>query len=511
MNSYWPPAKGLALGRPAEPAIVGPAGMQSRFRAHASKWWIELHGCHPVWEPIRILAQTVPGWTWSVARGLLSAPTAALVSAGPETCLALELGRGLVRPWRSVWLGRGVDCVILNDMAANITRRRALEFSALAGAATSCERPAGTGGASSADVYRRVGVEPVINGVGTVTILGGSIMPPEVVDAMLQASKHFVPLRELQVKAGDRIAQLIGVPAAMISCGAASAITCGTAAAVTAGDDEKLARLPDTAGMKNEIIQQKAHRTGYEAQMELVGAKTVWVETRKELERAFNDRTAMMFFLNKADRLGQLKRAEWVEVAKAHGVPTMNDAAADVPPPNRLRDYVEEGFDMVIFSGGKGLLGPQASGLLLGRPDLIEAARKAISPNGGIGRGMKVGKEEIMGLVAAVERYLNVDHAAERRELDGRAERVMQALQEVSGVFCATHVPDIANHVPHVLVDWSEEGLGLSSESAVERLLAGSPPVAVSRLGVGQLRISMWMLRPGEDLIVAERLRALFS
>ena len=408
-------------------------------------------------------------------------------------------------------LGKGVDRVILNDMTANITRRRALELSALAGAAASCERPAGTGGAPSAEVYRRVGVEPVINGVGTVTILGGSIMPPEVVDAMVQASRHFVPLRELQAKAGDRIAQLIGVPAAMISCGAASAITCGTAAAVTAGDDEKLAGLPDTAGMKNEIIQQKAHRTGYEAQMELVGAKTIWVETQEELERAFNERTAMMFFLNKADPLGQLKRAEWIEVAKAHGVPTMNDAAADVPPPNRLRDYVEEGFDMVIFSGGKGLLGPQASGLLLGRPDLIEAARKAISPNGGIGRGMKVGKEEIMGLVAAVERYLNVDHAAERRELGSRAERVMQALREVSGVFCATHVPDIANHVPHVLVDWSEEGLGLTSESAVERLLAGSPPVAVSRLGVGQLRISMWMLRPGEDLIVAERLKRLFS
>lgn len=396
-------------------------------------------------------------------------------------------------------------------MVPNITRRRALELSALAGATTSCERPAGTGETSSAEAYRRVGVEPVINGVGTVTILGGSIMPPEVVDAMVQASKHFVPLRELQAKVGDRIAQLIGVPAAMISCGAASAITCGTAAAVTAGDDEKLAILPDTAGMKNEIIQQKAHRTGYEAQMELVGAKTVWVETREELERACNERTAMMFFLNKADPLGRLKRSEWIEVAKAHGVPTMNDAAADVPPPDRLRAYVEEGFDMVIFSGGKGLLGPQASGLLLGRPDLIEAARKAISPNGGIGRGMKVGKEEIMGLVAAVERYLKVDHAAERRELDSRAERVMQELREVSGVFCATHVPDIANHVPHVLVDWSEEGLGLSSESAVERLLAGSPPVAVSRLGAGQLRISMWMLRPGEDLIVAERLKALFS
>ena len=396
-------------------------------------------------------------------------------------------------------------------MATNTTRRQVLQAGALAAAAASCGGKAEMGGISSAEGYRRIGVEPVINGVGTVTNLGGSIMPPEVVDAMVQASKHFVPLRELQQKAGDHIAELIGVPAAMISCGAASAISCGTAAAVTAGDDEKLRALPDTAGLKNEIIQQKAHLTGYEAQMWLVGAKTVWVETRDELEKALNERTAMMFFLNKADPLGELKRTEWIEVAQSHGVPTMNDAAADVPPPERLHSYVEEGFDMVTFSGGKGLLGPQGSGLLLGRPDLIQAARKAISPYGGIGRGMKVGKEEIMGLVAAVEHYLQVDHAAERRELDDRAKRVMDVLQGVDGVTCAKHVPDIANHVPHVLVNWDETDRGLSAESAVERLLAGSPPVSVSRAGEGRLSISMWMLRPGENLIVAERVKALFS
>ena len=396
-------------------------------------------------------------------------------------------------------------------MAAFTTRRCVLEAGAFAAATMSCGRQAEMGGISSAEVYRRIGVEPVINGVGTVTNLGGSIMPPEVVDAMVQASKHCVPFRELQQKAGDHIAKLIGVPAAMISCGAASAITCGTAAVVTAGDDEKLRALPDTASLKNEVIQQKAHRSGYEAQLWVVGTKTVWVETRNELEKAFNERTAMMFFLNKADPMGKLKRAEWVSVAKAHGVPTMNDAAADIPPPARLHSYVEEGFDMVIFSGGKGLLGPQGAGLLLGRPDLIQAARKAISPYGGIGRGMKVGKEEILGLVAAVERYLKVDHAAERRELDNRAKRVLDVLQGISGVKCEMHVPTIANHVPHVVVNWNEADQGLSAESAVERLLAGSPPVSVSRAGKRRLKISMWMLRPGEDVIVAERVRALFS
>ena len=361
------------------------------------------------------------------------------------------------------------------------------------------------------EVFLRLGLKPVINGVGTVTNLGGSIMPREVVEAMVAASKSFVPFQKLQDVAGDHIAKLIGVPAAMISCGAASAITCGTAAAVTDGENEKLRALPNTSGMKNEIIQQRAHRSGYEAQMWLVGAKTVWVDTRNDLENAINENTAMMFFLNKADPLGEIKRAEWIEVARANGVPTMNDAAADIPPPERLRTYVEEGFDMVIFSGGKGLLGPQSSGLLLGRPDLIEAARKAISPYGGIGRGMKVGKEEIIGLVAAVERYLSVDHQAERRQLDDRAERVLKVLGGVAGLSCEKQVPEIANHVPHVGVTWTESERGITSNEAVAKLLTGDPPVAVSRVGDGQLRISMWMLEPGQDAIVADRIKALLA
>jgi L-seryl-tRNA(Ser) seleniumtransferase len=361
------------------------------------------------------------------------------------------------------------------------------------------------------NIYAKLKIRPVINGVGTVTSLGGSIMPPEVIQAMVDASKHFIHLAELQRKAGQHIAELIGVPAAMISCGAASAITVATAACVTNGDTEKLRKLPDTSEMKNEVIQQKAHRSGYQAQMWLVGAKIVWVETREELEKAFNERTAMTFYLNYADRDGQISRQDWIQMAKAQGVPTFNDAAADVPPPERLHSYVEEGFDLVAFSGGKGLLGPQATGLLLGRSDLIEAAQKAISPNGGIGRGMKVGKEEIMGLVAAVERYLKLDHAAERRELDSRAALVMEALEKTEGVQTEKLVPEIANHVPHVLVKWDESQRGFTSEDAVRMLREGDPPIAVSRTDPGVLRISMWMLRSGEDAVVAERLRQMFS
>ncbi|MCP5114856.1 MAG: aminotransferase class V-fold PLP-dependent enzyme, partial [bacterium] len=255
-------------------------------------------------------------------------------------------------------------------MSNTFTRRKVLATGALTTAAAASSCGGGNTTEPSPDIYLRLGVTPVINGVGTVTNLGGSIVPPEVIDAMVQASRYFIPFRELQQKAGDHIAKLIGVPGAMISCGAASAITCGTAACVTGGDDEKLRALPDTTGMKNEIIQQRAHRTGYESQMLLVGTKTVWVDTREEFEKAVNERTAMAFFLNKADPRGEIKRQEFIEAAKAHGIPTMNDAAAEVPPAERLRTYVEEGFDMVIFSGGKGLLGPQGSGLLLGRRDL---------------------------------------------------------------------------------------------------------------------------------------------
>jgi L-seryl-tRNA(Ser) seleniumtransferase len=342
-------------------------------------------------------------------------------------------------------------------------------------------------------------------------VLGGSIMPPEVVAAMEEASRYFVRLPELQEKAGAYIANLLGVPAAMVTAGAASAITVATAACVASGDAKNLARLPDTTGLKNEIVQQKSHRSGYEAQMLLVGTKIVWVETREELDRAINERTAMMFFLNKNEPDGRIKRDEWIRVGKERGVPTFNDAAADVPPASRLSEYVRQGFDLVAFSGGKGLLGPQCSGLLLGRKDLIDIGLRAISPHGGIGRGMKVGKEEIMGLVAAVERYLKVDHEAERRLLDQRADYVIKALSGLHGVDCQIDVPEIANHVPHVVIRWDEGARNLTSEQVVDRLMEGEPPIAVSSAGPGALRVSMWMLRGNEHRLVARRLREVLT
>src|SRR2546426_631888 len=307
------------------------------------------------------------------------------------------------------------------------SRRRFLKASATVAVASGLATAAPAPSSSDAAIYTRLGIRPLINGVGVVTHLGGSLMPPEVVEAMDQAARHFVPLTELQKKVGARIAELLGAPAAMVTCGCASAITLGTAACVAMGDQEKLRRLPDTTGMKNEIVQQKSHRGGYEQQMLLVGTKIIWVETLEELDRAINDRTAMMFFYNEMEPEGQIKRDEWIRVGKQCGVPTFNDAASDIPPVERLSQYIREGFDLVAFSGGKALRGPQCSGLLMGRMDLIDAAIPATSPYASIGRGMKVGKEEMVGLLAAIERYLKVDHDAELKELDSRVQYMIDA------------------------------------------------------------------------------------
>lgn len=394
------------------------------------------------------------------------------------------------------------------------TRRLLLQSAALAPAAVAAAAAATTTNltaSSPSSLYASLGIKPVINGVGVVTVLGGSIMSPEVIRAMEEASRYFIPLPELQKKVGARIAELLQAPAAMVTCGAASAIAVGTAACLSQGDPAKLRQLPNREGIRFEVIQQKSHRSGYEHQMELCGAKIVAVETRQELEAAINDKTGMMFFLNKGEPDGAIKSDEFVKIGKARGVPTMNDAASDATPKENLWKYTKQGFDLVIFSGGKALRGPQSSGLLLGRKDLIEAALPAMSPFGGIGRGMKVGKEEMCGLLAAVERYLKVDHEAEIRELEARVASIRAALKGISGVQTDRHVPAIANEVPHVTVQWDESARGLSSQQVSEKLLAGDPPIHVQRPGKGQLLISVWMMRGDEPKIVGRRLREVFS
>ena len=245
--------------------------------------------------------------------------------------------------------------------------------------------------------------------------------------------------------------------------------------------------------------------------MELCGAKVVTVVTRKELESAINERTGMMFFLNKAELDGEIRSDEFIAIGKHHKLPTMNDAASDATPKGNLWKYTKQGFDLVIFSGGKALRGPQSTGLLLGRKDLIDAALPAMSPYGGIGRGMKVGKEELCGVLAAVERYLKVDHAVEMRELESRVSFIRTALKGVTGVQAERHVPIIANEVPHVTLRWDEAARGITSQTVVEKLLQGEPPIHVQRPGKGELLISVWMMRGDEHKIVGRRLRDVFG
>ena len=372
------------------------------------------------------------------------------------------------------------------------------------------------------NVYSRLGVPTYINALGTVTRLGGTLMPPEVLRAMDEAGQHFVPMADLHEKVGERLARLIGVEAATVTSGAAGAITQGTAACVTRGDPDKMARLPDTTGMPNQVIIQKSHREAYEAQIKLVGTRLVDVETIEQMEAAINPATAMLFFINTFNPKGRIDRPTWVAMGKKHGVPTFNDAAADVPPKGRLSEYVRMGFDLVAFSGGKGLLGPQSAGLLLGRSDLVMAARRCGSPWGGIGRGMKVGKEEMIGLLAAVERYLKIDHQAETRLLRSRVDTIAAALASIPGVQAEPFVPEIANHVPHLSLEWDYQRIPITTSQASARLKQGDPPIEVgghcwmqpnrqSPDNMQGLTVSVWMLRPGEDRIVAERLKSLLA
>jgi uncharacterized pyridoxal phosphate-dependent enzyme len=357
------------------------------------------------------------------------------------------------------------------------------------------------------DYFRDLGVRPFINAAGTYTAMTASLMPPEVIEAIEYASKHYVMLDELHDKVGERIASLVKSEAAMVTSGAASALTLGTAAVLTGGDERKIVDLPNLATMKSEVIMQKSHRFGYDHAVRNCGVRVIEVETREDLERAVNPQTAMMLFYNNNNTVGKIRDEEFVQLGKKHGVPTMNDAAADVPPVENLWKYTQMGFDLVAFSGGKGIRGPQSAGLLLGRKDLILAARRNAPPNGNtIGRGMKVNKEEMLGMLVALELYLEKDHEKERREFDKRAETIRAAAVAVPGVSAEVFVPEVANHVPHLRISWDAAKAGLSAPDVVAAMREGEPSIGIRSEG-GALVIGVWMMRSGDEKIVAKRLR----
>jgi len=415
-------------------------------------------------------------------------------------------------------------------MPEKISRRNMLHKgaqAALAGTVATCatpilkaaETPEPPPPAQGVDYYQKLGVATFINAAGTYTVLSASTMPDEVQAAIALASQHPVNLIELQNAAGAYLANRLKCGGAIVTSGAAGALTLGTAACVTLGNKDAILNIPtDMAGLKNEIIVQKTHRYDYDHALRNCGTRFVEVETLADYQKAFNDKTVMCHFFNAAEG-GKISREDWIRVAHQHNVPCFNDAAADVPPISNLWNYTQMGFDLVAFSGGKGLRGPQCTGLLLGRKDLIDAAKQNNSPySNTVGRGMKVAKEEIVGLVAAVDWFLSQTDAGLEAEFQKRADLIAAKLKSLPTVKAQTFIPEVANHVPHLLITYDPNRIKLSATEVMEKLRTGNPRIELNPGtggapasaglpgGPNTIIVGVWMLKPGEDAIVADRL-----
>jgi len=370
-----------------------------------------------------------------------------------------------------------------------------------------------SGFGESGNVYDELGVTTVINGQGTMTVLGGSLMRPEVEAVMALAGRHFVSVPELEVAAGKRIAEMLKLPdgySALVTSGAAAAMQSGLAGILTGDNPQFIQQLPDLTGMKSEVIIQKSHRNPFDHQLRSTGAKLVEIETREELRKAVNPKTAMMHFSNFANAAGQIKVDEWVQLAKEYNIPSFIDAAADTPPVSHLWDYTKMGYDLAAFSGGKAMRGPQCAGLLIGRKDLVAYALLNNSPHEDtLGRSQKVGKEEIVGMVKALESYLKEDHEALDKEWRRRLDTISSAVKRVAGVTTAFSMPDIANHVPHMEITWDPRRISLTPQEASKQLRSGKPSIVLGR-NENALSMNSFMLQPGEEKIIAEHLVRLF-
>lgn len=357
------------------------------------------------------------------------------------------------------------------------------------------------------EVYQHLGVEPFINCTSTYTINGGSRQLPEVIAAIEKASHYHVNIDELMAKAGPRLAELLGGPAAMVSSGAAGAVTCGAAACVAGGDPEKMQKLPDTSGLKNECVVPKWSRSYYDHAVRAVGVKMVEVGTLEELERALGPRTALAH--GQANLLGSANpftMRQYTDACHRHGVPVLIDGAADLPlKPN---PYLAAGVDLVAYSGGKILRGPQTSGILLGRPDLIRAAYQVSSPHITFGRAVKVSKEEIVGLVVAVEALFSTrSREAEDREWLGWFQEIKARIEQVPGVTARIDMPHDRSYYPVLFIDWDTQRIGYTNAEFGRRMLAGKPRVMTHAEDEGHgFVLRPAAMYPGEHKIVAERL-----
>jgi uncharacterized pyridoxal phosphate-dependent enzyme len=373
------------------------------------------------------------------------------------------------------------------------------------------------------NIYTKLGVRPFINARGTWTYLSGSLELPEVRAAKQEASKHFVDIFELQRAAGKRLAELSGAESGMVTSGAAGAIASATAACMAGTDPARIWRLPDTAGLKNEVIMFGG-RSAFDSAVRLTGATLVVTHTHEELQSAINPKTAMIYTTALGERLEKANA-----IAKAAHVPLLLDDAAGIPPIENLKAYAKLNLDLYCFSGGKGLSGPQCSGLLLGRKDLIEAALANTSPwEGAICRAMKVGKEEVMGCLAAVEAWSKIDLTALNREWERRVKRIAALVETVPGITTQVTIPEGGNRYPTLSVHWDEKDWNFSVSDCDRQLREGDPRIEVLTASnpslvpavtegdpktprTNRLQIISMTMQPGEELIVGRRLREILN
>lgn len=377
-----------------------------------------------------------------------------------------------------------------------------------------------------ANVYTRLGVKTVINCRGTWTYLSGSLEFPEVRQAQMEAAHHFVNMLDLQRAVGRRLSELTGAESGIITSGAAGAMAAATAACMAGADDRYIWQLPDTTGLKHEVIMMGG-RSAFDSAIRLTGAKLVLAYSPEELANAINENTAMIYTTDLAEKL----RRE-LEIAKAHNIPLLLDDAAGIPPASNAKLYAKMGIDLYCFSGGKGLCGPQCSGVLLGRKDLIEAALMNSNPReGAVCRSMKVGKEEIIGCLTAIETWLRLDEKKLYADWNARIDRIRKLVETVPGVKTDIYVPEDGNRYPTLKVSWEQEAWRYTLSDCVQELRAGNPvievlgtdnpslvtavregnPNAKERKQPDHIELVSMTIKPGEEIIVGQRLRSVLS
>ena len=355
--------------------------------------------------------------------------------------------------------------------------------------------------------YESLGIRPVINAYATVTKFGGSLMPPEVIAAMSQAAGSFVDLAQLQRRVGERIAELTRNEAAYVTSGAAAGIVLACAASVLHKQPDALKRFPDIAAFDNEAIIFRGQRNPYDYSIHQTGLRFHEIDgTRDCLLAAINQRTACIFWFPRGElKVADIALAEVIAIAGERDIPVIVDAAAQLPPVENLWRFTEMGAAIALFSGGKDLRGPQPTGLMLGRKDFIESIRPISNPNHGLGRPLKVGKEEMLGVLAAVERYLKLDHDARAQYCEGTVALFCAALDPLPGVRAERAFPNEAGQpLPWCRVRIDPAVLGRTADEIVTAFLAHEPAIAVSPLDETQFHLNPMTLNPGEEVIVRD-------